>query len=238
MYMRTPRSPLAAFLLAALVSLGCDTASGSPMDREDAALDAATTTASAAASDTAREALLRRADLGRINGSPASLVWLVVISDFQCPYCKVWHDETAPLIERDYVRTGKIRVAYLNLPISSHRNAWPAHESAMCAAEQGKFFPVADAIFATQGDWKTRLDAPAYFDSLTRTLPVDHARLRACVADGQLRPLIKADYDRSSRIGIGSTPTFLIGSKVLIGAQPYEAFRRALDDALTAAGAR
>lgn len=106
----------------------------------------------------------------------------------------------------------------------------------MCAAEQDKFWPVADALFATQAAWKSRGDAVTYFDSLTRTLPLDHGALRACIASGRQRALIQADYDRASRAGIGSTPTFFIGSQVLIGAQPYEAFARALDAALAAAG--
>ena len=214
--------------LGTLGALACGTAAA---ESDDPAPDST----SAAGGDSARTALLARADLGRIKGSPAAPVWLVVISDFQCPYCKVWHDETQPLIERDYVKTGKIRIAYLNFPISSHRNAWPAHEAAMCAAEQGKFWPVADALFATQRDWKSRGDAAAYFDSLTGTLDLDHPRLRACVATGGARPMIQADFDRSVRIGLGSTPSFLVGSRTIIGAQPHEAFQRVIDDALAEA---
>jgi protein-disulfide isomerase len=179
-------------------------------------------------------ALWQRADRGRIQGSDAATVWVIVISDFQCPFCRRWHDETAPRIIQDYVRTGKVRIAYLNYPLSTHRNAWPAHEVAMCAAEQDKFWPLADAIFDRQNDWKSVSNAPAYFDSLARTLPVDHARLRSCVAAGRLRSLISSDFERSVRAGAGSTPTFFIGSQVLIGAQPYEAFARAIDEALAA----
>ncbi len=192
--------------------------------------------------DSAHAALLARADLGRIMGSADADVWLVVISDFQCPYCKVWHDETQPLVERDFVRTGRVRLAYLNFPSSSHRNAWPAHEAAMCAAEQDAFWPLSEAIFATQGDWKSRANAAAYFDSLAGTLPLDHARLRACIADGSLRATIRADYQRSVRIGIGSTPSFLVqsaaGTRALIGAQPYAAFKDALDAALAQVDSR
>ena len=185
--------------------------------------------------DSAHQALLRRADLARIQGSASATVWLVVISDFQCPFCKRWHDETAPRIIQNYVRTGKVRMAYLNFPINTHRNAFAAHELAMCAAEQDRFWPVADALFARQDLWKGRTDAAAYFDSLARTMPLDHARLRACVSRGDVRALIEADYQRSVRAGAGSTPTFFVGSQVLIGAQPYEAFARLLDAALAGA---
>lgn len=226
-----------ALLLAAVIAAASACETG---EADAHTAPGATSQAAAAASDSAREALLRRADLGRIKGSDTASTWLVVVSDFQCPYCRMWHREVAPRIERDYMRTGRIRIAYLNLPISTHRNAWPAHEVAMCAAEQGRFWPVADALFETQDAWKRRSDARAFFDSLAGTLAgpragpdaIDHARLRACVAAGELRPLIKADYDRSARLGIGSTPSFFIGRHVIVGAQPYEAFASALDSAL------
>ncbi len=224
-----PRAASAKCLLVALAlgaSAACDSASARDADP-----------ATAAEKTGADSALLSRADLGRIRGNSSSTVWLVVVSDFQCPYCKVWHDETGPLVERDYVRTGKIRIAYLNFPISTHRNAWPAHEAAMCAAEQDKFWPVADAIFATQAAWKGRRDAVAYFDSLTSTLALDHARLRRCIAAGESRPIIQADFDRSLKTGVGSTPSFFVGGQMIIGAQPYAAFQKALDAALAAASA-
>ncbi len=228
---------VALLLLAGLAA--CDSAVAEGRAATSAPGTAAT--AGSVPTDTARAALLTRADLGRIRGTAAgeNVVWLVVVSDFQCPYCKVWHDETGPQVERDYVRTGKIRIAYLNFPLSTHRNAWPAHEAAMCAAEQGQFWPVADALFATQSAWKGRSDGVAYFDSLTRavarTTALDHARLRRCIASGDTRALVQADFDRSLRRGVGSTPTFFVGGQMLLGAQPYAAFQRALDAALAAA---
>jgi protein-disulfide isomerase len=235
------RAPRAVLVLAAAALAACGAA-----DAETAATAVASSVATAATAaatnisvpgDSAREALLARADLGRIKGRETAPVWIIVISDFQCPFCKRWHDETAPRIERDYVRTGKVRMAYLNFPISTHRNAQPAHELAMCAAEQGNFWPVADKLFATMNDWKNRFNAVAYFDSLARTLPLEQERLNACIKGGDLRPLIEADYRRATRVGVGSTPTFFIGDKAIIGAQPYEAFAEAIDAALVAAAA-
>lgn len=185
-----------------------------------------------------REARLGRADRARIRGRSDAPVWIVVISDYQCPFCKRWHDETEPLIDRDYIRTGKAQIAYLNFPItSSHPNAQPAHELAMCGAEQERFWPVSDALFRTQGEWKGLRSPRAFFDSLARALPLDQPRLQRCLAAGEVRELIAADLDRAQRIGVGSTPTFLIGGRPLIGAQPYEAFRRAIDAAIAAAPA-
>jgi protein-disulfide isomerase len=206
-------------------------------------LEAQTTAATAAdaprPADETREARLARADRARIRGRADAPVWIVVISDYQCPFCKRWHDETEPLIDRDYIRTGKAQIAYLNFPITaSHPNAQPAHELAMCAAEQERFWPVSDALFRTQGEWKSLRTPRAFFDSLARSLPLDQPRLQRCLAAGEVRELIAADLDRAQRIGVGSTPTFLIGGRPVIGAQPYDAFRRAIDAAIAATPAR
>ena len=219
-----------------LLGLGLLLAVAAPLAAQSrpAAPQAAPTTPAA---DPARDARIARADRARIRGAQNG-IWIVVISDFQCPFCKKWHEETEPLIERDYIRTGKAQIAYMNYPIASiHPNAMATHEVAMCAAEQEKFFPVADALFRTQGDWKSRRDIKAYLDSLVGTLPLDRPRLQACLRSGEMRPLIEADIDRSTRIGVGSTPSFLVGGRPVIGAQPYEAFRQAIEAALAAAAA-
>src|SRR4051812_48488553 len=64
-------------------------------------------TPSAAPAPSANQELSDRADAGRIAGSPNAAVWFIEASDFQCPFCKRWHDETYPLILRDYVQKGK-----------------------------------------------------------------------------------------------------------------------------------
>ncbi len=232
--MRLPRllpSLAAALLLGTAACDATDADASARATTEGGAASAASASASAA-SDTARDNLLARADLGRIQGRDSAAVWIVVISDFQCPFCKRWHEETAPRLHANYVRSGKARIAYLNLPISTHRNAPPAHEAAMCASEQGAFWPVADALFATQNTWKSKFDVEPYFDSLaTRHVP-DAARYRRCISEGATRALIDADVSRVNRMGVGSTPTFIIGRQVLVGAQPYDAFARAIDAAL------
>ena len=68
-------------------------------------------------------ALRAAADSGRIQGPPGAKVWLIMVSDFQCPYCKQWHDSSMANLKRDYIDAGKIRLAYLHLPLSIHRHA-------------------------------------------------------------------------------------------------------------------
>lgn len=179
-------------------------------------------------------AVLAKADAGRIIGSPSATVWMIIISDFQCPYCKQWHDESWEAIRKEFVETGKIRVAYMNLPLSMHANAGPAAHAAMCASVQGKFWPVQDAIFRTQKEWSNLANAHPFFESLARDAGADVDTLRACVQSGVMQPLIQSDESRATSSGAQSTPTFFVGSQALLGAQPLAVFRGAINAALAA----
>ena len=173
-----------------------------------------------------------RADLARIQGSPTAPVWVIEVSDFQCPFCKQWHDQTYEKLREEFVSTGKVRLAYVNFPLAQHAHAGPAAEGAMCAGAQGKFWEMHDALFTTQEKWAALPSSAAYFESLARTTGVDLPRWRQCVQSGKMRPWIQADHDRAERAGAASTPSFMIGDQILVGAQPIENLRSAIDSAL------
>jgi protein-disulfide isomerase len=179
------------------------------------------------------------ADRGRIRGAESAPVWLIEISDFQCPFCKRWHDEVFATIDKEYVQTGKVRLAYLNFPLTSiHANARAASEAAMCASVQGKFWELHQGLFDTQSSWQSQKDPLPAFDSLAVAAKVDPAAWRNCMSTHATAKLIDADRDRSSRAGVESTPSFFIGDRALAGAYPVDSFRVAIDQALAKAGAK
>ena len=220
--MTSPRIPLhSSFARAALVCLSLATST------------AAQTATRAAAP--APDPLVAAMDRGRIMGAESAQLWVLIVSDFQCPYCRQWHRDTWETLRKEYVATGKVRVAYMNLPLSIHPNARPAAVAAMCASAQGKFWQVADLIFNRQDRWKDIKNSRAYFDALIREAGVDTARHRACADSPAVGAVIDADYTRMSRAGAGSTPTFFIGRSRLEGAEPMATFRRVIDAELAAA---
>jgi protein-disulfide isomerase len=179
------------------------------------------------------------ADRGRIRGAESAPVWLIEISDFQCPFCKRWHDEVFATIDKEYVQTGKVRLAYLNFPLTSiHANARAASEAAMCGSVQGKFWELHQGLFDTQASWQSQKDPLPTFDSLAVAAKVDPAAWRSCMSTHATAKLIDADRDRSSRAGVESTPSFFIGDRALTGAYPVDSFRVAIDQALAKAGAK
>lgn len=178
---------------------------------------------------------LAKADLARIQGSPSAKTWLVIISDFQCPYCKQWHDSSGEALRREYVTTGKIRLAYVNYPLGQHRQAVPTAEAAMCAGLEDKFWQFHDALFATQKRWQDLSDATPVLDSLARALGLNVASQKQCRDQHVMLPLISADRDRANAAGASSTPTFLVGGQVLKGVYPLALMRQILDAAVAQA---
>ena len=198
---------------------------------------AANASAASATPAAQQDPLVTAADRGRIEGDANAKTWLIVASDFQCPFCKQWHDESYKTVYDEYVRSGKIKVAYVNYPLQQHQHAMATAEAAMCAAAQGKFWPYHEALFATQKGWESLSSPAAVLDSIAGAVGLDKASWKQCVDSGKMKPLIDADRDRSAAAGVQSTPSFIIGDRVMLGVQPIERLRAALDSEIAKNGA-
>lgn len=177
-----------------------------------------------------------RADLARIDGSAGAKVWMLMISDFQCPYCKDFHDKTARAIHREFVATGKLRFAYLHFPlVNTHPNALPAAEASMCGGAQDKFWPFHDRLFADVANWAQLPDPVPQFVAMARNLKLDMTAFQKCLADDVMLPMIQNDTQRGSQAGARSTPTFIIGTQVVPGNAPLEVLRGIINGQLSKA---
>ncbi|HEX6368127.1 MAG TPA: thioredoxin domain-containing protein [Longimicrobium sp.] len=179
------------------------------------------------------DSLEQRANRGRMKGADSAQVTIVEISDFQCPYCREFAATTYKQIDSVYVRTGRARILYINLPLTSHREAFGAAEAAMCAGVQGKFWQMHDRLFATQGEWGGQADAGRRFERFARDLRLNMADWRDCTANDRTAPLIVGDAMQAAEASINGTPTFILnsrnGQKALTGAVPYDQFAREID---------
>ena len=166
----------------------------------------------------------------RTKGSPDAPITVLEASDFQCPYCRVFWEETLPLLQKEYIDTGKIKLVFLNLPLTSiHPNAAAAAQFAMCAAAQNRFWPVHDLLYQYQDQWAPLADPSSYFSGLAETAELDRAKLQECLQDPSIRDAIQLEAERNFRAGLRSTPSFVINGGRLDGAQPIGVWRPILD---------
>ncbi|UCF40469.1 MAG: DsbA family protein [Gemmatimonadota bacterium] len=168
----------------------------------------------------------------RTKGDPDAPVTVFEVSDFQCPYCRKFWDETLPAMEREYIATGKIKLVFLNLPLSSiHPNAAAAHEFAMCAAKQDRFWPVHDLLFRYQDAWARIADPAPYFLGLADSVELDRDLLMRCFNNGEVRWLIQQETQINLQSGLRSTPTFVVEEMLIPGFAPIDQWRPVLDSA-------
>ena len=166
----------------------------------------------------------------RAKGKSDAPVTIYEMSDFQCPYCREFALGTMPELERQYIETGMVRFVYINLPLTSvHKNATAAAQAAMCAALQGRFWPMHDVLFRHQDQWAELAVPRDYLVSLGDSAGLDRAQLTRCLASGAAAAAVRADAARARRAGATSTPTFYIEGGLLEGAAPVAVFRAVLD---------
>jgi len=148
---------------------------------------------------------------------------IVEFSDFQCPFCKRFQDETAEQLLAAY--PDQIRFVYRHLPLTSiHPEAFPSAEASMCANEQDAFWDYHDRIFENQNDLGREL-----YLQIATDLNLDTATFEACLNSGKFKDAIQQDMDFALNLGVQSTPTFFINGLAIVGAQPLEAFKQIID---------
>lgn len=171
-------------------------------------------------------------------GSAAARVTLVEVSDYHCPFCRRHAQQTQPQLDAEYINSGRVRYVFIDYPITQlHPDAFKAHEAANCAGEQGKYWPMHAQLFT-----KPTRDA-AELTAQAASIGADATTFRACLDNAKYRASIQDSVGRMQQLGVDSTPTFLIGVtpsgsasmkvlRVVKGAQPFEAFKTAIDAVL------
>ncbi|MBI4021357.1 MAG: DsbA family protein [Candidatus Aenigmarchaeota archaeon] len=167
-------------------------------------------------------------------GSDDAPVTIIEFSDFQCPFCGRFYDQTELQLKQDYVDTGKLRIIYRDFPLSFHPEAQPAAEAAECANEQGKFWEFHDKIFENQAT----MSAAAY-KQWASDLGMNVDQFTSCVETGKYRSEVQADLDAGVAAGVSGTPTVFVGKTggqgvKIVGAQPYDTFKGAIESFLAA----
>jgi len=172
-----------------------------------------------------------------VKGNPNAPVTVVEFSDFQCPFCSRFFDQTLPLIEENYIDTGKIKFVYKDLPLDSlHPNARSAHIAAECADEEGKFWEYHDVLFQKQAEWQrlASSDLDITLSQFAVDLGMQAASFESCMESQDIADEVNQDILEAAKYGATGTPTFFIGTEKdgfikLVGAQPFSAFQAAID---------
>lgn len=196
----------------ALVAEGRLAADTPATDREDEALDA-------------RQ--IYRVGLGlpgHQRGPDHAPVTIVTWGDFQCQYCA----RMAPVLDKLHQKYGdQLRIVYRHLALPYHRSAALAAEAAVAAAEQGKFWPFHDQIYAQFG----RL-ARADLEHFAEVAGLDLPRFRAALDERRYRDAVFAESATAQALGVDGTPTMFVNGQPISGSRDLAAMEKIVDDHL------
>jgi protein-disulfide isomerase len=160
---------------------------------------------------------------------------MVEFGDYECPFCRDFHDRAFAQIRADYIVTGKVRYEVRDLPLAMHEHALAAAEAARCAGAQGKFWPMREKLIGESRALSFDGLAP-----LARAAGVAGAPFEACRAAHTFLPSIHEDMAAATAAGLDRTPSFVIGRPtaggisglVVVGTRPYAFFREKLEKVL------
>ena len=165
-------------------------------------------------------------------GKEDAPVTIIEFSDFECPFCSKFFQDTLPQLKKEYIDTGEVRFVYRDFPLSSiHPFAEKAAEASECADEQGRFWEYHDKLFANQ----QALDMGS-LKNYAAELSLDTERFNACFDAGKYQEEVQHDVLDGKAANAGGVPSFFINGIPLAGAQPFEVFKKIIDEELENAG--
>jgi len=166
----------------------------------------------------------------RIEGNTDAKLTMIEYSSLTCPHCAHFHEAILPKLRETYIDTGKMRLEMRDFPLDQY--ALRAAAMARCAPES-RYFPLIDMIFKQQAKWTRTTDPIAALKQIGRLAGISSEQADACMSneallDGILKIRLGGQQDHD----VNSTPTFVIGSEKVVGAQPFETFQKAIEPQL------
>lgn len=171
---------------------------------------------------------------GHVQGDTNAPLQVLEFGDFECPQCANFAIVTEPDVRSRLIATGQISLRYFDFPLPMHRNTWPASHAAACAEEQGKFWPMHDQLYARQEEWngEATSNPKKLFMAYATGLALDVKKFEECYDSQKFQREIDANRLEAERRQINSTPTFVIGKRVIPGNLPFDHFKAYVDSAL------
>lgn len=177
------------------------------------------------------------ADDDMVLGDNDATITIIEFSDYQCPFCKRFHDQTFPSIKENYIDKGLVRFVYRDFPLSFHPGAYPAAVAVECAHNQGNSiaWKLHNAIFANQNLISSSGDVDENLKELAHDISgLNDDTFDRCYDNDDPADEIQADTDAAVESGINGTPGFWVlgpggQAEKISGAVPYETFKDAID---------
>ncbi len=174
---------------------------------------------------------------GYVLGSADAPVEIVEYADYMCPHCGSFSAVQFPDVKARLIDAGRVRWVFRDFPLQNNPHSRTAAHAAACAADQGRFWEMHGEIFRLQAQWARPGSPLGAFRDMARGLGLDVGAYNECMKSDRHAARIEASYREGNRLGVGSTPTFLIGGRLYAGNQPFDVIRALVDSLAPVAAA-
>ena len=168
-------------------------------------------------------------------GDPYAPIVIIEFSDYECPFCARFFQETMGSLESSRIENGDALLVFYDFPLTTiHPYAVAGAHAARCAGEQGadKYWLMHDALFANQGQW-TGNSYMSRFNSYATSIGLDGEQFRSCMDAQSYMQVLQEDLNYGRSRGITGTPAFYVNEQFISGAQPVSAFEQVISQILS-----
>lgn len=168
-------------------------------------------------------------------GPEDAKVEIIEFSDFQCPFCRTFWKNTLSRIKSEYIDSGKVKFVYRDFPLSFHPMAQKYAEAGECAQDQDKFWEMHDKIFGEQDKLGPGTINDYDISDVKRwavELGLNSTEFNQCFDSGKYTQEVRDDFADGSAAGVSGTPSFFVNGRLIVGSQPFESFKRIIDEEL------
>jgi protein-disulfide isomerase len=177
-------------------------------------------------------------------GDPNAPIRIEEFSDFQCPYCARFHEETETQLVNAYVTTGTVYFVYRSFGDFIGAESKAAAEAAYCAGDQDKFWEYHDILFANQTGENVGAFTDRRLQAFAQALSLDMDAFNSCFNSGKYADRVQQDRIDGTAAGVTGTPAFVITYTVngekkqrfIAGAYPLSQFQTEIEGALAEMG--
>ena len=137
--------------------------------------------------------------------------------------------EVEPQIIENYVRSGEVRIVYRHLLQLGEKSEQLA-ELSECAVAQNQFWELRAAFYTNLSDLYLETDTRGL--AIAESIGLDPEPLSACLADGEFRDFVRADYAAAQTEGVRSRPVFRLDDQLVVGTRQYPTFQQLFEQVL------
>lgn len=167
--------------------------------------------------------------IGNANAPVTIFEW----ADYQCPACKSFEFNALPQIIKNYVDTGKVKIVFLDFAFIGNDST----DAALYGRSIWKLYPSQyhewrTAMFTAQDEEGGGFGDAESIDKLNATIPgIDAIAVAADVKANasEYKKTIDTNKLEGQKVNVKSTPSFVVGTQMIVGAQQYATFKSALD---------